>query len=139
MYDNQVWNCYAGNKLHAIRPTISCYKRKTCLSRHDLVLLNRLRIGHTRLTHFYLLSESIKTGVGKPYIGPVDRPTGCLLKNARLVGRLGSGSPLVGQIGSAAWVSASFQNKCPPRGSLRVRLTLSADRQGRCGVYPRRL
>jgi len=32
------------------------YKQKTCLSRHDTVLLNRLRIGHTRLTHSYLLS-----------------------------------------------------------------------------------
>ena len=33
------------------------YKQKTCLSRaHDTTLLNRLRIGHTRLTHSYLLS-----------------------------------------------------------------------------------
>jgi len=52
----QVWNCCAGNKLHAIRPTVGGYKQKTCLSRRDTVLLNRLRIGHTRLTHSYLLS-----------------------------------------------------------------------------------
>ena len=32
------------------------YKQKTCLSRHDTILLNRLRIGHTRLTHSFLLS-----------------------------------------------------------------------------------
>jgi len=32
------------------------YKQKTCLSRRDSVLLNRLRINHTRLTHFFLLS-----------------------------------------------------------------------------------
>ena len=32
------------------------YKQKTCLSRRDTVLQNRLRIGHTRLTHSYLLS-----------------------------------------------------------------------------------
>ena len=51
-----VWNCCAGNKLHAIRPTVGGYKQKTCLSRHDSVLLNRLLIGHTRLTHSYLLS-----------------------------------------------------------------------------------
>jgi len=31
-------------------------KQKTCLSRRDTVLLNRLRIAHTRLTHSYLLS-----------------------------------------------------------------------------------
>ena len=30
--------------------------RKHCLSRRDSVLLNRLRIGHTRLTHSFLLS-----------------------------------------------------------------------------------
>ena len=53
----EVWNCCAGNKLHAIRPTVGDYKQQTCLSRRDSVLLNRLRIGHTRLTHSsYLLS-----------------------------------------------------------------------------------
>jgi len=52
----EVWNCCAGNKLHTIRPTVGDYKQKTCLSLHDTVLLNRLRIGHTRLTHSYLLS-----------------------------------------------------------------------------------
>jgi len=50
------WNCCTGNKLHAIRPAIGYYKQKTCLSRRDTVLLNRLRIGHTRLTHSFLLS-----------------------------------------------------------------------------------
>ena len=52
----EVWNWGAKNKLHAIRPTIGDYKQKTCLSRRDRVLLNRLRIGHTRLTHSFLLS-----------------------------------------------------------------------------------
>jgi len=37
-------------------PTVGDYKQKTCLSRRDSVLLNRLRIGHTRLTHSFLLS-----------------------------------------------------------------------------------
>jgi len=32
------------------------HKQKTCLSRRDSVLLNRLRIGHTRLTHSHHLS-----------------------------------------------------------------------------------
>ena len=44
------------NKLHAIRPTVCDYHQKTCLSRRDTVLLTRLRIGHTRLTHSCLLS-----------------------------------------------------------------------------------
>ena len=52
----EVWNCCAGSKLHAIRPAVGDYKQKTCLSHRDSVLLNRLRIGHTRLTHSYLLS-----------------------------------------------------------------------------------
>jgi len=52
----EVWNCCAGNKLHAIRPTLGDYKQKTCLLRRDTVLLNRLRIAHTRLMHSFLLS-----------------------------------------------------------------------------------
>ena len=44
----EVWNCCTGNKLHAIRSTVGYCKQKTCLSRCDTVLLNRLRIGHTR-------------------------------------------------------------------------------------------
>jgi len=40
----EIWNCCTGNKLHAIRPTVGGYKPKTCLSRRDSVLLNRLRI-----------------------------------------------------------------------------------------------
>jgi len=36
--------------------SIFFYKRKTSLSRHDSVLINRLRIGHSHLTHSYLLS-----------------------------------------------------------------------------------
>ena len=53
----EVWNCCAGNKLHAIRPTVGDYKQKTCLSRRDTVLL--LRIGHTRLTHSFLSGDDL--------------------------------------------------------------------------------
>ena len=52
----EVWNCCTGNKLHAIRPTVGDYKQKTCILCRDSVLLNRLHIGHTRLTHSFLLS-----------------------------------------------------------------------------------
>ena len=54
----EIWDCCADNKLGAMKPTVGGYKRKTSLSRHDCVLINRLRIGHTRLTllaHSYLL------------------------------------------------------------------------------------
>ena len=52
----EVWDCCTGNKLHAIRSTVGYCKQKTCLSRRDTVLLNRLRIGHTRVTHSFLLT-----------------------------------------------------------------------------------
>jgi len=48
----EVWNCCAGNKLHAVRPTVGYCKQKTCLSRRDTVLLNRLHIGHTRILSY---------------------------------------------------------------------------------------
>ena len=35
----EIWNCCTGNKLHGIKPTVGGYKQKTCLSRHDSVLL----------------------------------------------------------------------------------------------------
>ena len=43
----EVWNCCAGNKLHAIRPTVGGYKQKTRLLHCDSVLLNRLRLMHS--------------------------------------------------------------------------------------------
>jgi len=55
----EVWNCCAGNKLHAIKPTVGGYKQKTFLSHRDSVLLNILRIGHTCLMHSYLLSGQV--------------------------------------------------------------------------------
>jgi len=39
----EIWDCCAGNKLHAVIPAVGVYKRKTSLSRHDSVLINRLR------------------------------------------------------------------------------------------------
>jgi len=45
-----------GNKLHSIYPTVGILKHSKNMSRYDSVLLNRLRIGHSRLTHSCLLS-----------------------------------------------------------------------------------
>jgi len=36
--------------------TVGTVKHSKNISRYDSVLLNRLRIGHSRLTHSYLLS-----------------------------------------------------------------------------------
>ena len=43
------------NKLHSIYPTVDTVKHSKNMSRYDSVLLNRLRIGHSHLTHSYLL------------------------------------------------------------------------------------
>jgi len=53
----QFWNSCTGNKLQAIRPTVSGHQPKSSLSRRDEVVINRL----TRCTHSYLL-----TGEDKP-------------------------------------------------------------------------
>ena len=45
-----------GNKLYAIYPNVGGYQCKSSLSRRDAVLINRLRIRHTWITHSYLFS-----------------------------------------------------------------------------------
>jgi len=50
-----IWDCCEGNKLHSIYPTVGIIKHSKNMSRYNSVLLNRLRIGHSRLTHSYLL------------------------------------------------------------------------------------
>ena len=54
----QHWNSCTGNKirLQAIRPTVGGHQPISSLSRRDVVVVNRLRIGHTRCTHSYLLT-----------------------------------------------------------------------------------
>jgi len=51
-----IWDACQGNKLYAVYPNVGGCQYKWSLSRRDAVLINRLRIGHTRLTHSYLLS-----------------------------------------------------------------------------------
>jgi len=50
-----IWDACEGNILYAIYPNVG-HESKSSLCRRDAVLINRLRIGHTRLTHSYLLS-----------------------------------------------------------------------------------
>ena len=45
----------ACNKLHSIKPTLGEWPRTITLSRREEVILSRLHIGHTWLTHSYLL------------------------------------------------------------------------------------
>ena len=47
-----IWNCCPGNKLHAMGTA----QHNKIYSRHEAVIINRLRLGHCRLTHSYLMS-----------------------------------------------------------------------------------
>jgi len=55
----QLWNQCTSNKLYSVQPVIG---RSVSLSlvHYDSVLINRLRIGHTRLTNSYLLKGEIQ-------------------------------------------------------------------------------
>ena len=49
------WDGCSANKLHSVKPHLG-YCSITHLSCRDAVILRRLRIGHTLVTHKYLLS-----------------------------------------------------------------------------------
>ena len=49
------WNNSIGNKLLDIKPTIGEHQSVVRNIRKEVVILARLRIGHTRVTHSYLL------------------------------------------------------------------------------------
>ena len=50
------WDRCVSNKLHSVKPLLG-YSNLSSLSRQGAVVLRRLRIGHTRLTHSYLLNR----------------------------------------------------------------------------------
>jgi len=50
----QLWNQCTSNKLYSVQPVIG-RNISSSLSPYDSVLINHLRIGHTRLTNSYLL------------------------------------------------------------------------------------
>jgi len=53
----EIWSNCVNNKLYSIYQTVGSVVHNKGLSRHESVIINRLRIGHTRLTHSYLLSR----------------------------------------------------------------------------------
>lgn len=54
------WNNEENNKLHLVRPTIEEWKSCSHQERFMEVILCRLRIGHTHLTHSFLLTKQDK-------------------------------------------------------------------------------
>ena len=51
------WDKEVGNKLHAIMPQIDDKYYSGCTNRKDDFIINRLRIGHTRLTHSFRMEN----------------------------------------------------------------------------------
>jgi len=49
-----LWNQCTSNKLYSVQPVVG-HSVSSSLGRYDSVLINRLQIGHTRLTNSYLL------------------------------------------------------------------------------------
>ena len=51
------WDSTPTNKLFSIKPVLGKNKPHTSLCRRDETVLTRIRIGHSRITHSYLLSR----------------------------------------------------------------------------------
>jgi len=49
-YKKEIWSNCVNNKLYAIYETVGSVVHNKGLSRHESVIINRLRIGHTILT-----------------------------------------------------------------------------------------
>ena len=61
----EFWDQQIENKLHAIQPTLGARSFSRRLRRRDELLINRVRIGHTYMSHKYLLH-----GEEKPFCIP---------------------------------------------------------------------
>jgi len=54
----KLWNSFPNNKLYQSHPTInSISPLPSSFSRKDQTIINRLRIGHSRLTHLHLITK----------------------------------------------------------------------------------
>ena len=53
----QYWNDGINNKLFQIKPTLGEWRPAFRKSRMEQVIISRLRIGHTRLTHSFILKQ----------------------------------------------------------------------------------
>ena len=64
------WDNITTNKLKEIVPDLTEHCQIQCMNRRDEVVLIRLRIGHTKLTHSYLLKDepaSVCVGCDAPF------------------------------------------------------------------------
>ncbi|KAJ8018548.1 hypothetical protein HOLleu_43398 [Holothuria leucospilota] len=63
----ELWDSFPENKLYQVKPTVGSVDNGTPRKRRDDLVLTRARIGHTYLTHAYLLH-----GEERPYCIPCD-------------------------------------------------------------------
>ena len=56
----QRWDINIHNKLFQIQPTLGEWRPAFRKSRREQVVISRLRIGHTRLTHSFILKQEIQ-------------------------------------------------------------------------------
>ena len=63
------WNNETNNKYHEIQPTLSTSSMSTSSNRSWQCKVNRLRLGHTKLTHGFLMERS-----ERPLCGDCDTP-----------------------------------------------------------------
>ncbi len=52
-----LWDASVNNKLHAIQPSLGCWPGRRRYARREEVVLARIRLGYTYLTHSYLLNR----------------------------------------------------------------------------------
>jgi len=52
-----IWNCCENSKLYSIYNTVGSVTHCKEFIGHDSIVINRLLIGHSRLTHSYFLSN----------------------------------------------------------------------------------
>ena len=55
------WDSANNNKLHAIKPNIGPSTRHFNMTRREQVVIDRLRLGHSYLTHIFLLQGNPPT------------------------------------------------------------------------------
>ena len=53
----QRWDQQIHNKLHGLKPDLKGARPSVCANRREEIVLSRLRIGHTYLTHIHLLKR----------------------------------------------------------------------------------
>ena len=63
----ELWDSFPENKLYRVKPTVGTWGHTAPSKRRDDLVLSRARIGHTYLTHAYLLH-----GDERPYCIPCD-------------------------------------------------------------------